>query len=83
MWSQEEPRNAGAYIFIADVFRTELKVELTYMGRDASATPAVGSKHADKKQQEAVLSASIGPKPKDSSKPSPEPKPAVAVPTKV
>jgi len=83
VWSQEEPRNAGAYIFIADVFRTELKVELTYMGRDASATPAVGSKHADKKQQEAVLSASIGPKPKDSAKPSPEPKPAVAVPTKV
>jgi len=81
-WVQEEPRNAGAFHFISDVFRTELKTELAYIGRDASATPAVGSKHADKKQQEAVLTAAIGPKPKDT-KPAPEAKPPVAVPTKV
>ena len=68
VWSQEEPRNAGAYLFIADQFRTHLGVELKYIGREASATPAVGSKRADKLQQEAVIAAAIGPKPKDSAK---------------
>jgi len=65
VYAQEEPRNGGAYLFIADQFRTALGVELRYVGRDASATPAVGSKRADKAQQEAVLTAAVGPKPKD------------------
>lgn len=68
VWAQEEPRNAGAYMFIADQFRTNLGVELAYIGRDASATPAVGSKRADKLHQEAVIAAAIGPKPKDAAK---------------
>ena len=71
VWAQEEPRNAGAYIFIADVFRTQLNVELTYIGRDASATPAAGSKSADKRQQESVLTRAIGAKPKAAAKPAP------------
>ena len=33
------------------------------IGREASATPAVGSKKADLVQQEAVISAAIGPPP--------------------
>jgi len=65
VYAQEEPRNGGAYLFIADQFRAALGVELRYVGRDASATPAVGSKRADKAQQEAVLTAAVGPKPKD------------------
>lgn len=62
VWAQEEPRNMGAYIFIADQFRTspELGVELAYVGRPAMAAPAVGSKKMDKKQQESVLTGAIG-----------------------
>ncbi len=61
VWCQEEPRNAGAFLYMDDVLRNQLGYpKLTYIGRDASATPAVGSKHAHKDQQEAVLAAAIG-----------------------
>jgi 2-oxoglutarate dehydrogenase E1 component len=65
---QEEPRNAGAYIYAADFFREQAGIDLKYIGRNASATPCVGSKRADKAQQEAVLTAAIGAKPKDEKK---------------
>lgn len=68
IYAQEEPRNAGAYMYVADQFRTRFKIELEYIGREASATPAVGSKRADKLQQEAVISSAIGAKPKDATK---------------
>ncbi len=58
VWAQEEPRNMGAYLFIADLFRTEpeLGYELAYVGRATSSVTAVGSKKVDKKQQERLLS---------------------------
>ncbi len=60
LWVQEEPRNAGAYLFIADMLRVEHGIELAYLGREMSATPAVGSKTAHKEQQEAILAAALG-----------------------
>jgi len=63
VYVQEEPRNAGCYLSVADTFRTQLGIELRYIGRETSATPAVGSKKADLIQQEAVISAAIGPPP--------------------
>jgi 2-oxoglutarate dehydrogenase E1 component len=78
LWAQEEPRNAGAYLFMDDMLRTQLGVEkLGYVGRDASASPAVGSKTAHKHQQEAILTKAVGALPagagktKDASKPAP------------
>ncbi|MFA6046618.1 MAG: 2-oxoglutarate dehydrogenase E1 component [Phycisphaerales bacterium] len=68
VYAQEEPRNAGAYLYVADQFRTQLGIELKYIGREPSATPAVGSKRADKLHQEAVIAAAIGPKPKEAAK---------------
>ncbi len=65
VYVQEEPRNAGAFMFAADAFREQVGVDLKYIGRHASATPAVGSKRADKYQQEAVLTDAVGAKPKD------------------
>ncbi len=60
-WVQEEPRNMGAFLFITDVLRTRLGLEsIQYIGRDASASPAPGSKKMDRAQQEAVLSAAMG-----------------------
>jgi 2-oxoglutarate dehydrogenase E1 component len=63
-WAQEEARNMGAYLFVDDVFRNELgRSGLAYLGREASATPAVGSKHAHKDEQEGLLTKIIGPAP--------------------
>ncbi|MBS0198225.1 MAG: 2-oxoglutarate dehydrogenase E1 component [Planctomycetes bacterium] len=84
VYVQEEPRNAGCYLFVADQFRERLGINLPYIGRHASATPAVGSKKADKHQQEDVISQAIGPKPKEAKdadkKPAPEAKPQTAKP---
>ncbi len=66
VYVQEEPRNAGCYLYVADVMRTSFGIELKYIGREPSATPAVGSKHADVIQQEAVITAAIGPAPANS-----------------
>ncbi len=71
VWVQEEPRNAGAYLFVADQFRTTLGIDLPYIGRHASATPAVGSKHAHKDEQEAILTSAIGALAKDAKGASP------------
>jgi 2-oxoglutarate dehydrogenase E1 component len=63
LWVQEEPRNAGAYIYAADVFRTGLGVELEYVGRPASASPAGASEHRHKDHQERILAGAVGPLP--------------------
>jgi 2-oxoglutarate dehydrogenase E1 component len=64
VWCQEEPRNAGAFLYMDDVLRNQLGYsKLTYIGRDACATPAVGSKHGHKVQQEQVIATAIGPLP--------------------
>jgi len=56
VWMQEEPRNTGAFPYISEVFRDQLGIHLGYMGRAASASPASGSEHAHKDQQERLLS---------------------------
>lgn len=63
VWVQEEPRNQGAYLWIADVFRRELKLELAYIGRAPSASPAAGSESIHKREHEAILSEAVGPAP--------------------
>jgi len=54
----------GAYSFVADQLRTVHGIEPVYIGRDTAASPAVGSKHVHKDQQEAIISAVVGPSPK-------------------
>ncbi|MBL8760982.1 MAG: 2-oxoglutarate dehydrogenase E1 component [Phycisphaerae bacterium] len=61
VWVQEEPRNMGAYLYIADVFREKLGIELAYIGRKAGATPATGSEKQHAKEQDKILSAAIAP----------------------
>ncbi|MFN0130991.1 MAG: 2-oxoglutarate dehydrogenase E1 component [Phycisphaerales bacterium] len=70
VWSQEEPRNAGAFLYMDDALRNtadealrkdaRLKT-LVYIGREACATPAAASKHVHKEQQEAIISRAVGP----------------------
>jgi 2-oxoglutarate dehydrogenase E1 component len=64
VWCQEEPRNAGAWRHMALSVRETLGVDLVYIGREASASPAVGSKTKHKYEQEAILAAAVGAKPK-------------------
>lgn len=61
IWCQEEPRNAGAYLFLDDLFRQSVGKGLEYIGRPASPTPATGSPKKHAEEQEAILSAAIAP----------------------
>lgn len=68
-WVQEEPRNMGPFMFMADVLREQLGIaRIEYIGRDASASTAVGSKKKDRAQQESLLTRAVGPKPEQDAK---------------
>jgi len=56
VWTQEEPKNQGAWLFIAPqlyntVEKADKHVRISYAGRDASAAPACGSPYLHAKQQ--------------------------------
>jgi 2-oxoglutarate dehydrogenase E1 component len=64
VYAQEEPRNAAAYLFVADRMVNEMNMERPrYIGRPASGSPATGSKKKHKYEQEKIVSEAIGPKP--------------------
>ncbi|MBC7833804.1 MAG: 2-oxoglutarate dehydrogenase E1 component [Phycisphaerales bacterium] len=60
LWAQEEPRNMGAYRFVADRLRSELNLEAAYIGRETSASPAVGSHSRDRREQESIIARVMG-----------------------
>ncbi len=60
VYAQEEPRNAGAGLFVLDCLRDMLGIEGRYLGRPASPTPAVGSKRVHKHEQQGLLDTIIG-----------------------
>src|SRR5262249_28354581 len=51
VWCQEEPQNMGAWTFMDPRLRTLLCTEIAYAGREASASPAVGSLARHKREQ--------------------------------
>jgi 2-oxoglutarate dehydrogenase E1 component len=61
VWAQEEPRNMGAYSYIAPKLQTLLselgkrKIEVEYAGRTERASPAVGSHNHHVKEQQAII----------------------------
>jgi 2-oxoglutarate dehydrogenase E1 component len=64
IYVQEEPRNQGSFLFVADRVEHEMGIrDLAYIGRPASASPAVGSKKVHKVEQERLLTQAIGPAP--------------------
>jgi 2-oxoglutarate dehydrogenase E1 component len=70
VYCQEEPRNAGAFLFMDDLLRSECAVKaLRYIGRPASSTPATGSLKLSDQQQEALIAEAIAPLPKEAGKP--------------
>jgi 2-oxoglutarate dehydrogenase E1 component len=67
--AQEEPRNMGAYLFLADAIRQSLGLELAYAGRAQHCSPASGSDYRTKATQKEILASAI-----DWSEPAPTPR---------
>lgn len=62
VWVQEEPKNMGAWSFVAPLFSELLLISqnLRYAGRKASASPATGFTAVHNLEQEALLDAAFG-----------------------
>jgi 2-oxoglutarate dehydrogenase E1 component len=65
IWCQEEPKNQGAWYQSNHHFRDniDIKIGVTYVGRDASAAPAVGNFRVHIEQQKAVVQSALYGKP--------------------
>jgi 2-oxoglutarate dehydrogenase E1 component len=55
VWSQEEPRNMGAWTYISPLLHSVFGEEIGYAGRPAAASPAVGSKAWHDQQQKELV----------------------------
>jgi len=55
VWCQEEPRNMGAWTYIAPLLGRITRQALEYAGRPAAASPAVGSKAWHDQQQKELV----------------------------
>src|ERR1051326_3345465 len=58
VWAQEEPRNMGGWTFMRERLETLLDdpSKLSYVGRDASASPATGPYSIHQKEQAEIVS---------------------------
>jgi 2-oxoglutarate dehydrogenase E1 component len=55
IWCQEEPKNMGAWTYIAPLLGRVTPHAMDYAGRSAAASPAVGSKAWHDQQQEELI----------------------------
>lgn len=57
VWCQEEPKNMGAWHFVAPRFMELLQKgqKLSYVGRQASASPAAGQKKIHQAEQDKLI----------------------------
>jgi 2-oxoglutarate dehydrogenase E1 component len=55
VWAQDEPRNQGAWRFIAHHLQQLIALPLKYVGRPESSSPATGIAGQHKEQLEAIL----------------------------
>ena len=65
VWCQEEPRNMGAWKFIRPhldrtLEKAGINIRVEYIGRERSASPAVGYLYVHNKQQEDLISQALG-----------------------
>jgi len=62
VWLQEEPKNMGAWNFLADRLREDIlpTQKLRYSGRNASASTATGSLKRHQTEQEMLLKEALG-----------------------
>jgi hypothetical protein len=64
-WVQEEPENNGAWRFMQSMFKKYLDLDLRYIGRQESASPAVGSLNISNVEQTTILDTAIGTEPRN------------------
>ena len=62
IWCQEEPKNMGAWTFVAPRLAAILpsQASLKYVGRPDRASPAEGSHHAHTVEQDRIVREAIG-----------------------
>jgi 2-oxoglutarate dehydrogenase E1 component len=60
VWVQEESQNMGAWTFVAPRLQELIGTALQYVGRDASASPATGSKRVHDREQAEIVAAALG-----------------------
>jgi 2-oxoglutarate dehydrogenase E1 component len=60
VWVQEESQNMGAWTFVANRLHELMGQSFQYIGRDASASPATGSKLVHDREQAEIVEAAIG-----------------------
>jgi 2-oxoglutarate dehydrogenase E1 component len=60
VWVQEESQNMGAWTFVAPRLQELLRQPAQYVGRDASASPATGSKLLHDREQAEIVEAAVG-----------------------
>jgi len=60
VWVQEESQNMGAWTFVAPRLKELMGLEVQYVGRDASASPATGSKLVHDREQAEIVEAAMG-----------------------
>ena len=66
IWTQEEPKNDGAWFFVQDLLETCLSdaglkhIRPQYAGRDAGASPATGLAKRHAAEQAALIAAALG-----------------------
>jgi 2-oxoglutarate dehydrogenase E1 component len=58
VWAQEESQNMGAWTFLEPQLRS-LGYPVEYVGRDASASPATGSRQLHLREQKEVVEAAL------------------------
>ncbi len=60
VWVQEESQNMGAWTFVSPRLADLLGASVQYVGRDASASPATGSKLVHDREQAEIVEAAVG-----------------------
>jgi 2-oxoglutarate dehydrogenase E1 component len=60
VWVQEESQNMGGWTFVAPRLQELMGFPFQYVGRDASASPATGSKLVHDREQSELVEAAIG-----------------------
>jgi 2-oxoglutarate dehydrogenase E1 component len=60
VWVQDEPKNMGAWPFVSEQIEAAIGIRPTYAGRDAAASPAVGSLAVHRIEQADVIRQAFG-----------------------
>jgi 2-oxoglutarate dehydrogenase E1 component len=59
VWVQEEPRNMGAWTYVAPRLKDALGMEPVYVGRPERASPAEGYQHRHQAEQNRIVAAAL------------------------